>query len=237
MRSRLRTVQQWLDSTNQSGLGSGSRAPELISLVGGPDPDRLAIALALAAATGSTLTPCPGFRVTFTTDCSASTSQKEPTSPAGASTRSSLSRTPSTAGPGRSSAGRPPPRLSTNSYGRSTKQVLQRLVEPDQYLSVALLPATRRQRHRRVGRLQGRQLRQRDDRKTQRALQVGAHLPQGHGRASRTTSSPPSNTSTGSTTGDATARSSAVATGSPPQQPTKAEFYSQTTTAAPAAAQ
>ena len=58
-------------------------------------------------------------------------------SPAGASTTSSPFRTRSTADPGRSSAGRPQPKPSTTSYGRSNKQVLQRLVEPGQYVSVA----------------------------------------------------------------------------------------------------
>ena len=71
------------------------------------------------------------------TVCSANTSRRAPISPAGASTTSSPSKTPSTAGPERFLAGRPPPKPSTSSYCRPTKQVLQRLVEPGQYTSWA----------------------------------------------------------------------------------------------------
>ena len=56
----------------------------------------------------------------------------------------------------------------------------------------ALLRTARRQRHRGVGRLEGRQLRQRHGRELQRALQVGADLPRRDpGAASTTSSSPP----------------------------------------------
>ena len=85
----------------------------------------------------------------------------------------------------------------------------------------SLLPAARRQRHRRVGRIQGRQLRQRDGRVVQRALQVGADLPaRARGAASTTSSSPPSPTSTGSTTAASTARSN-PAPATPPRPPSR----------------
>jgi transposase InsO family protein len=61
---------------------------------------------------------------------------KAPTSPAGTSRTSSPSRPRSTAGPGKSSTGRPRPRSWTNNYGCSTKRVLQRPVEPRQYTSL-----------------------------------------------------------------------------------------------------
>ena len=61
-----------------------------------------------------------------------------------------------------------------------------------QYLVDPLLRTARRERHRRVGRIEGRQLRQRARRVVQRALQVGADLPaRARGAASTTSSSPP----------------------------------------------
>src|SRR5690606_12001643 len=70
------------------------------------------------------------------TGCCASTSRRERTSPAGASTTSSPFRSRSTADPGRSSGGRPLLKSSMSSYDRYTTQVLQRLVELGQYTSV-----------------------------------------------------------------------------------------------------
>jgi hypothetical protein len=70
------------------------------------------------------------------TDCSANTSPGELTFPVGVLKNSSQSRTPSTTDPARSSAGRPPPKPSTNNFGPSDRQVLQRLVEPGQYTSI-----------------------------------------------------------------------------------------------------
>ena len=61
-----------------------------------------------------------------------------------------------------------------------------------QYLSIRYTERLADERHRRVGRVQGRQLRQRPGRVVQRALQVGADLPRKDpGAASTTSSSPP----------------------------------------------
>jgi transposase InsO family protein len=65
----------------------------------------------------------------------ASTSPRAPTCPDGLWRTCSPSKPPSTADPARSSTGRPPPRSSTNNYGRSHKQALQPPVEPRQYTS------------------------------------------------------------------------------------------------------
>ena len=70
------------------------------------------------------------------TVCSANTSPKAPTSTDTHATTSTLSLRHSTADPAKPSTGRPPPRPSTNTYTPSNKAVLQRPLEPGQYLSI-----------------------------------------------------------------------------------------------------
>ena len=67
---------------------------------------------------------------------SANTSPKAPTSTDTQEATSTLSQQPSTADPAKPSAGRPPRRPSTNTYTPSNKAVLQRPLEPGQYLSI-----------------------------------------------------------------------------------------------------
>lgn len=63
------------------------------------------------------------------TGCCATTSPKAPTCPVGAPRRSARSPQLSTTGRARPSAGRPPPKHSTNTYSCSNKTVLRRPVE------------------------------------------------------------------------------------------------------------
>src|SRR5580698_10997838 len=78
-----------------------------------------------------------GQRTRTRTGCSANTSQKEPTCPGGRPRTSKPSPSQSTTAPARSSAGRPPPKSSRNSYAPSNSPVLQRPVELAQYTSIA----------------------------------------------------------------------------------------------------
>ena len=70
------------------------------------------------------------------TVCSANTSPKAPTSTDTHATTSTLSPQHSTADPAKPSAGGLQPRPSTNTYTPSNKAVLQRPLEPGQYLSI-----------------------------------------------------------------------------------------------------
>ena len=70
------------------------------------------------------------------TVCSANTSPKAPTSTDTHATTSTLSLQHSTADPAKPSAGGLQPRPSTNTYTPSNKAVLQRPLEPGQYLSI-----------------------------------------------------------------------------------------------------
>jgi putative transposase len=66
--------------------------------------------------------------------CSASTSRRALTCPAGAPRRSRLSPRPSTADLAKPSAGRPPPKPSTSIYSCSNKPVLHRSIEPGKFV-------------------------------------------------------------------------------------------------------
>ncbi|BEL07227.1 IS30-like element ISMsm8 family transposase [Actinoplanes sichuanensis] len=74
------------------------------------------------------------------TDCCASTSRKAPTYPDGLPKRSTRSLTHSTAGHGKHSAGRLPPKPSTNIYDHFNRTVLRRPVESEGVFSHRWLP-------------------------------------------------------------------------------------------------
>jgi hypothetical protein len=95
------------------------------------------------------------------TGCCVNTSRRAPTCRAGPPRRSKPSLPRSTTDHARHSAGKPPPRPSTNTYARCNKAVLRPPIEPGQIHVDSLLEPAPRRASGRVDRQHRRQLRQR----------------------------------------------------------------------------